>query len=265
MKANEIMERICAFGLPDWEFNPNGDCCKAGDPEKEVQKLAVTTFPSTDTIKKAAEWGADMLLVHEPLYYDHLDAYSTKKLQSEKRELIEKSGMCIYRFHDHAHFCPKDFIATGMIRQMGFDADVEYITPGQNTRLTLKQPMTALEVAKHLEEKLGLRHIRICGARNIPATVITGMFGAPDGILELLQSDDTQIIIAGEVCEWTMAEYARDAGLMGHNKTLLILGHAGSEEGGMLYISDWIKEMLPELEIRYFPCGEVYTYTDSEA
>ncbi len=264
MKANEIMERLFTLALQDREFNPNGDCCKAGDPEKEVKKLAVTTFPSTDAIKAAAEWGADMLLVHEPLYYDHLDAYSTKKLQSEKRELIEKSGLTICRFHDHAHFAPKDFIAVGMVRQMGFDADVEYITPGQNTRITLKKPMTALEVAKHLETVLGLRHIRICGARDLPATVITGMFGAPDGILDLLQSDDTQIIIAGEVCEWTMAEYARDAGLMGHNKTLLILGHAGSEEAGMQYITDFISEMMPELTVKYFPCGEVYTYTDSE-
>ncbi len=264
MKANEIMERLFTLALQDREFNPNGDCCKAGDPEKEVTKLAVTTFPSTDAIKAAAEWGADMLLVHEPLYYDHLDAYSTKKLQSEKRELIEQSGLTICRFHDHAHFAPKDFIAVGMVRQMGFDADVEYITPGQNTRITLKNPMTALEVAKHLERVLGLRHIRICGARDLPATVITGMFGAPDGILDLLQSDDTQIIIAGEVCEWTMAEYARDAGLMGHNKTLLILGHAGSEEAGMQYIADFIAEMLPSLTVKYFPCGEVYTYTDSE-
>ena len=264
MKANEIMEKLFTLALKDREFNPNGDCCKEGNPEKEIQKLAVTTFPSTDTIKAAAEWGADMLLVHEPLYYDHLDAYSTKKLQTQKRELIEQSGMTVCRFHDHAHFCPEDLIAVGMVRQMGFDADVEYITPGNNTKLTLKTPMTAAEVAKQLEKNLNLRHIRICGARDIPATTITGMFGAPDGVLDLLQADDTQIIIVGETCEWMMAEYARDAGLMGHNKTLLILGHAGSEEAGMVYISDLIAEMMPELTVKYFPCGEVYTYTDSE-
>ena len=264
MKANEIMETLFTLALKDREFNPNGDCCKAGEPEKEIKKLAVTTFPSTDTIKAAAEWGADMLLVHEPLYYDHLDAYSTKKLETEKRELIEKSRMTIYRFHDHAHFCPEDLIAIGMVKQLGFDADVKYITPGQNVRITLNQPMTAVEIAKHIEKTLGLRHVRICGQRNLPATVITGMFGAPDGVLDLLQAEDTQVILVGETCEWMMAEYARDAGLMGHNKTLLILGHAGSEEAGMVYISDLIAEMMPSLTVKYFPCGEVYTYTDDE-
>ena len=263
MKANEIMERLFSLSL-DREFNPNGDCCKAGDPEKEVKKVAVTTFPSTDTIKAAAAWGADMLLVHEPLYYDHLDAYSTKKLQSEKRELIEQSGMTIYRFHDHPHACAEDLIAVGMVKKMAFDGKVEYITPGVNTRITLNKPMTAVQVAKQLEKNLNLSHIRICGARDLPATVITGMFGAPDGVLDLLQSEDTQIIIVGETCEWMMAEYARDAGLMGHNKTLLILGHAGSEEAGMVYISELVSEMMPELEVKYIPCGEVYTYTDSE-
>lgn len=263
MKANEIMERLFTLAL-DQEFNPNGDCCKAGDPEKEVKKVAVTTFPSTDTIKAAAEWGADMLLVHEPLYYDHLDAYSTKKLQTEKRELIEKSGMNVSRFHDHAHFCPEDLIAVGMVKKMAFDGKVEYITPGNNTRITLNQPMTAVEVAKQIEKNLSLRHVRICGARDLPATVITGMFGAPDKVLEMLESDDTQIVIVGETCEWMMAEYARDAGLMGHNKTLLILGHAGSEEAGMVYISELMAEMMPSLSVKYFPSGEVYTYTDSK-
>lgn len=263
MKANEIIEKLFTLSI-DQEFNPNGDCCKAGDPEKEVKKVAVTTFPSTDTIKQAAEWGADMLLVHEPLYYDHLDRVSTKKLQTEKRELIEKSGMCIYRFHDHAHACHKDLIAVGMVKKMAFDGDVTYVDAANKTRITLNQPMTALEVAKHLEKTLGLRHIRICGARDIPATVITGMFGAPDGVLEMLEQEDSQIVLVGETCEWMIAEYARDAGLMGHNKSLLILGHAGSEEAGMVYISELMAEMMPELQVKYIPCGEVYSYTDSE-
>ncbi len=263
MKANEIIEKLFTLSI-DQEFNPNGDCCKAGDPEKEVKKVAVTTFPSTDTIKQAAEWGADMLLVHEPLYYDHLDRVSTKKLQTEKRELIEKSGMCIYRFHDHAHACHKDLIAVGMVKKMAFDGDVTYVDAANKTRITLNQPMTALEVAKYLEKTLGIRHIRICGARDIPATVITGMFGAPDGVLEMLEQEDSQIVLVGETCEWMIAEYARDAGLMGDNKSLLILGHAGSEEAGMVYISELMAEMMPELQVKYIPCGEVYSYTDSE-
>ena len=39
MKANEIMQTLFTLALQDREFNPNGDCCKEGDPEKEIKKL----------------------------------------------------------------------------------------------------------------------------------------------------------------------------------------------------------------------------------
>ncbi len=262
MKANEIMETLFKLSLPR-EFNPQGDCCKAGDPNKEVKKVAVTTFPSIDTVKQAAEWGADLFLVHEPLYFHHLDPYSDKRLQSEKRALIEQSGMTVYRFHDHAHQCPQDLIAVGMVKKMGFDGTVEYRTPGTFTNITLHTPMTALEVARQIEKNLGIRHVRICGERNQPATKIIGMFGAPDHVMDALEADDSQIVLVGETCEWMMAEYARDAGLMGHNKTLLILGHAGSEEAGMEYVAELMTSLMPDLTVKYFPCGEVYTYTDN--
>ena len=90
------------------------------------------------------------------------------------------------------------------------------------------------------------------------------MFGAPGGVLEELQDDACEILLVGETCEWSMGEYARDASQLGYKKALLILGHVGSERAGMVYTADVLKRMHPELEVRYFENGEVYTYTDSE-
>ena len=50
---------------------------------------------------------------------------------------------------------------------------------------------------------------------------------------------------------------------MGKKKALLLLGHIGSERNGMEYTAEILKDMFPSLDIRYFDCGEVYTYTDS--
>ena len=66
------------------------------------------------------------------------------------------------------------------------------------------------------------------------------------------------------VGEWSLGEYARDAAQLGYKKALLILGHEGSERAGMVYTADILREMYPDLEVQYFECGEVYTYTDSE-
>jgi hypothetical protein len=90
------------------------------------------------------------------------------------------------------------------------------------------------------------------------------MFGAPGGVFEELKSESSQVILVGETSEWCLGEYARDAAQMGYAKALLILGHEGSERAGMIYTADLLREMYPNLEVRYLNCGEVYTYTDSE-
>lgn len=263
MKAIEIMERLFSFSFPR-DYSRTCDTCKAGDPQKEVQKVAVTMLPTPSVLQKATEWGADLLIVHEPTYYDHWDNPTEEIQQSQKRKLVEESGLTIFRFHDHPHFCTEDMIAKGMWQQIGLSGTVQYEETGCMSRLTLDTPITALELAKQIEKNCGIRHVRICGARDIPSTRISGKFGAPDGVMEELQKEDSQIVIVGETCEWMMAEYARDAGEMGRHKTLLILGHAGSEEGGMIYIANLLGELLPDLAVKYFPSGEVYTYTDSE-
>ena len=59
-----------------------------------------------------------------------------------------------------------------------------------------------------------------------------------------------------------LGEYARDAAQLGYKKAPIIMGHIGSERDGMIYVADLLKETIPELDVRYIECGEVYTYTD---
>ena len=70
------------------------------------------------------------------------------------------------------------------------------------------------------------------------------------------------MVLTGEACEWNLAEYARDCAQLGYKKALIIMGHIGSERDGMVYTADLLKDMHPELDVQYFECGEVYTYTD---
>ena len=263
MKAIEIMNEL--FGLANEEdYTDTCDTCKAGDPEKEVEKVAVTMFATPDVVREAAAWGAGLLIVHEPTYYKHMDEHSEETVENAKRKLIEASGITIYRYHDHPHCSTPDMIVSGMVRDMALDAEVEYVGSADLVRLHMRKPITPRAVAARLEENLGLRHIRICGAADEPCTEISGMFGTPGGVWEELQSDGCEIMLTGETCEWSMAEYVRDAGQLGFRKALLVLGHIGSERNGMIYIADLLKQRHPELAVRYIESGEVYTYTDSD-
>ena len=263
MKVNHIMNDLFSLAYKK-DFPDTCDTCKAGDPEADVTRVAVTMFATPEVIRQAADWGAQLLITHEPTYHTiPEDILSHDKVDMEKRRLLEQSGMILYRFHDHPHYTFPDIIAAGELEKLNLDAALEYTDIFDCVRLHLNTPLTPVELAKIIEQRLGIKHIRICGARDLKCDVVSGMFGAPgNSVLNELQRDESQIVLAGETCEWLIGEYARDAAQLGYRKALLIMGHVGSERDGMEYTARLLKERHPELDVKYFECGEVYTYAD---
>ena len=261
MKACELMEELFSLA-PEGDYTDTCDTLKAGRPEREVSKVAVTLFPTVAVIRQAAAWGAELLIVHEPLYYNHFDGHSSESIECEKRALVERTGMTIYRYHDHPHHAPKDMIAQGEYALLELDGEIDWAGGFDLARVRLRRPMTPRELAARIEERLGIRHVRICGAADAPCTQISSLFGASgDAVGKELRQSGSEIVLTGEACEWAHGEYARDAAQLGHAKALLILGHAGSERDGMQYLASMLEKKHPELDIRYFNCGEVYSYS----
>lgn len=184
MKAIEIMNDLFALA-GEVELGNTCDTCKAGDPEAEVKKVAVTMFPTPAVVRGAKDWGADLLIVHEPAYYNHMDDRSDDKIECEKRKLIEGSGLTVFRYHDHPHCTKPDIISEGEFRRFGLKGRTDY--DGDIARLSLDVPMTPFELARHIEERCGIKHIRICGARNALCSEISGMFGSPSGVFRELK------------------------------------------------------------------------------
>lgn len=263
MKVSEIMNDLFSLAYKQ-DFADTCDTCKAGDPETEVKRVAVTMFATPDVIRQAADWGAQLLITHEPTYHTIEDIASHEIVDRRKKELLEQSGMILYRFHDHPHYTSPDMISAGELERLGLKGTMEYTEFFDCARLHLDTPMTPVQVASVIEERLHIRHPRICGARDLPCRVITGMFGAPGNspVLDELQRKESEIVLTGETCEWLVGEYVRDAAQLGYKKALIVMGHVGSERDGMEYIARVLKERQPELDVKYFDCGEVYSYVE---
>lgn len=265
MKAREVMEALCNAALEAGGRRPGADTCdtlKAGDPDKEVRKVAVTMFAPPDVIREAAAWGADMLIVHEPLYYNHADVHSDEPQEVMKRTLLEETGMTVYRSHDYPHKTKPDWITDGVVRAFAPELAELPSFREDYSHLTLPAPKTPRELARELEEKLDIRHIRIVGAADEPCTHLAVRPGDPGGVIEELCTEWCEVVVVGEACEWRHYEYARDAAQLGRKKAVLVLGHVGSERPGMAHITRILEKRLPDLQFRYFDCGEVYTYAD---
>lgn len=262
MKAYEIMNHLFAKAARTPGEN-TVDTLKIGNPNAEVTHVAVGMFATPEVIREAHRLGCNLLIVHEPTFYDHFDRkLAEDPVTAQKKALLEALGITLYRYHDFPHNATPDLICAGVTEAMGLDAHVEYLDFRDLVKITLHNPMTAMELARHLEDKLGLRHIKISGSRDLPATRLSLMCGTPGGVFEELRSPDCEILLTGEACEWQLGEYARDASQLGFNKTLMVLGHIGSERDGMKYVAKLLQTELPELEVTYIEGREVYSYTD---
>ena len=262
MKAIELIEELKNGGI--CPHDRTCDTVKAGNPEKELKKVAVSMFATIDTFKKVKEWGADMLIVHEPTFYDHMEKYIPCEVVDKKKALINESGMVVYRYHDRMHNRDVDQITEGELHYLGLNGNFEKTQHFASYTLTLDTPVTALELAGKMEKDLGIAHVRIAGERNKKSTNLALCFGTPGGVFDLLRDESIEIVLTGETCEWMLAEYARDAAALGINKTLIVMGHIGSERDGMKLLAKRLSTMHSDVEIKYFEGGEVYTYTDTK-
>ena len=259
MKAKKIIALMESWAPGTYERTC--DTVKCGDPECEVSRAAVCCFATPEAIRAAKAWGAELLITHEPTFYDHWDQIEDTPVGHAKRQLLEESGLVLYRYHDHPHTAPADLIGLGEVKALGLEGTLEERGADEINRYTLHTPMTPRELAAHIERTLGIAHVRICGATDMPITKLALAFGTPRGVFEAL-STWADVVLTGEACEWRIGEYARDAAQLGFAKALLILGHCGSERDGMRYIAGMLREALPSLNVHYFESGEVYTYCE---
>lgn len=254
MTAFELMKELGV--RPNFPEPSDLDSCKAGDPNITVEKVAVCCIASPEIIRQAADWGAHLLITHEPTFHDHFDHMDwSDPVVQKKNELIEKTGLTIWRFHDCPHSEP-DLIQTGLIETMGWNG----VYDGK-LRFELESPSTPRILAQDIEKKLSLGHVRIVGNPDAPCKSIALCVGAW-ALSPVLRDSSFDLILSGELCEWKDAEYIRDAAQLGMNKSMLILGHMGSERDGMRLWANQVASQYPSLSVKYFDCGEVYTYAE---
>lgn len=252
MKASEFWERLTAWSPLDRETHADG--LVLGDPDREVGTVAVSLLATPRVIAAAQEAGADLLLVHEPVIHGGVIP-PDDPIMRKKRRLLEAADLPVYRFHDYSHFTAVDKINTGVLDRFGWEG----VFDGQKL-FTLRAPVAAAVLLADIRERLGLQNLRYIGKEELTVRTVACLFGAwgERNVYDYFRREEVDLVLAGEVSEWAVCEYVRDAVELGAPKGLLLLGHMGSERAGMAWIADRIRE---ELGVRtvYLDCGETYS------
>lgn len=258
MKISEIIEYLESSAVP-YAKKDTCDRIIIGNGDNEITGIGISMFATPNVLRQAFAAGINLLIVHEPVFYDNMDRLIPYSVGLEKRKLIEEYGITVYRYHDNAHNSEPDLIFEGQTEYMGLIGRREKGKYWAVNRFVLDNEMTAVELAETLEKNCGIKHIRIIGTRDKKGNCISCCFGTPGHVIDELC--ETDFVLTGEVCEWREGEAARDMAEMGYNKAILVMGHIGSEREGMKLLCKKIKDRFVSLKTLYIECDEVYTYT----
>jgi putative NIF3 family GTP cyclohydrolase 1 type 2 len=261
LTARDVIARIQAHvGVP-WQ-QETVDTFKAGNPDTEVKGIAVTMMATLDVLQRAAAAGQNLIITHEPTFYNHLDKpddleqKENDPVLAAKRAFIQEHGLVIWRFHDHWHLRKPDGIEAGMAHALGWEKFQD-----SSNQYLFAVPETDLEhLAGDLKSRLKIRVMRVVGdprlkIRKVALVPGASGFGKETRALEI---SDVQVLVTGEPREWETVEYVADAVTEGKPKALIILGHIPSEQAGMEECARWLKTFVSEVPVEFVPTREPF-------
>lgn len=259
--AREIVSRIQGRVGVAWQTE-TVDTFKAGNPDEPVTGVALTMMATMDVLERSAASGKNLIITHEPTFYNHLDKLDVlpekenDPVLATKMAFIAEHHLVIWRFHDHWHRRTPDGIEAGMARALGWEKQQD-----QQNQYLFAVPETTLEsLVAELKTKLDIHVLRVVGDPHQKVKKVALVPGASGFQKETLalEKNDVDVLVTGEPREWETVEYVADAVTQGKQKGLIILSHIPSEQAGMEECARWLKSFVSEVPVEFVPTKDPF-------
>lgn len=248
----------------------------------ECTGIVTTTWANIDVIKETIKKGANLIISHEALFWNHGDhtdwleetANETFKL---KKKLLEDNQIVVWRDHDHIHFggIPVgkryfDGIFYGFAQEMGWD---KYATGGDEKdenylRSKYREYTLPKTTVKNVAAKLmSVGRLNGCKIYGNPDTIVskvllpTHNLGDANDLITKIDQEHFDLVLGLEVIDFTLSEYIKDSNMLGLNKTLLTVGHFNLEEFGVRYMKTYLSSIFNnKIPCSFVKSGDTYNY-----
>ena len=279
MQIQKVIDKLKAYHKGEWEGKQideetTRDKVLYGNPYQECTGIVTTCWATIDVIKKAALQGANLIIAHEALFWNHGD--HTDWLQEEenstflaKKKLLDETGIVVWRNHDYIHSgIPlkdgsfTDGIFYGVASKLGW---IPYITKAVHNPMSFTIPKTTVqELADFLIQRLRLNGVKIIGNKNsivervrIPFHVL----GDARDTIQEADREDINCFLTMEIVDFTLAEYIRDSSMLGMDRAIIGMGHFNLEEPGMEYMTTYLPAAIQaDIPCSYIQSGDMYAY-----
>jgi dinuclear metal center YbgI/SA1388 family protein len=124
----------------------------SGDPEQEVTKVLFAVDPVLPVAQEAAEWGAQLLVVHHPLFLKGVHGVARTTPKGRTLGVLQDAGCALLAAHTNADQAVGG-VSEAMARTLGLD-DPAPITARSNRRLDKLTTYVPLADADRVREAL---------------------------------------------------------------------------------------------------------------
>lgn len=244
-----IAQLLQELSLPEIDPNHTVDGLVYGSEHAEITGIVTAFSCSVEVINDAVRQGANVIITHESLYYQHHDQYESfgkSAVIEQKLALLHNHHMNVIRVHDYPHRCKPDIITEGLAKQLDWQL---------NERDTcLIKPQLASELIVYIKQKLDINVVQFVGDPNQKvhkAFLSVGFRGNAINCIPVMEEEKVDVLIVGEGYEWEMPQYITDARALGYECCYIVVGHQCSEEWGMNLLASKLQEKNPSLFITH--------------
>ncbi|WP_317759428.1 Nif3-like dinuclear metal center hexameric protein [Liquorilactobacillus mali] len=276
MKIAKIIEKIKEQSKGNGKIieSRSRDQVLYGNVDKNCKGIVTAIWPSVAVIEKAHKLGANFIICHESLFWNHGD--QQKWLQDShnttyflKKSKLDEYDITVWRLHDYIHAglkfpdgSYKDGIFYGFAQQMGWEnniVDDDIFTTAFSIPVT-----SGLNIAQEILEKFNLQGSRVIGNLNIPVHKVAipfHIFGEANKEIEKINAEGIDLLITMELNDFTLSEYVKDRSILEHKAAILSFGHFNVEKYGMNFFANYFKKQITsQVPINFIDLGDTYDY-----
>ena len=117
-KLRDVVDLIHIWYPPDTAAAWDAVGLVSGDPEDEVRKVLLAVDPAPAVAEEAVEWGADLLLVHHPLFLKPVHGVAATTPKGRTLTTLTRSGCALLTAHTNADQAA-DGVSEALARVLG--------------------------------------------------------------------------------------------------------------------------------------------------
>lgn len=237
----DVVNRLAPRRLAeDWD-NPG---LLVGDSSADVKKIFVCLDVLDDTITRAIDLDAQLIVAHHPLIFHAIKNVRFDLPHGRKLERLIKNNLAVFAAHtnlDIAEGGVNDVLA----RRIGL-VDVKMFGDEEISlgRLgTLETPMNALDFARHVKKVLDADNVRLVDAGDFMISKVGVCGGAGADIIQKAKSFGAQAFVTGDV------KYHEAQAAVENKIHLVDAGHFATEFPIVHVLAEYLKDELQSFDV----------------